>query len=104
MGEPVEEDVDLGGGVKLTMMLIPPGEFVMGSTEEEQARFLEEAKAANDTYAVKRIPSEGQHRVRITRPFRLSRHEVTVASFASSWRRRATRRKPSRMAKVETDT
>ena len=82
MGEPVEEDVDLGGGVKLTMMLIPPGEFVMGSTEEEQARFLEEAKTNDDEWAIKRIPSEGpEHRVRITRPFRLSRHEVTPGQF-----------------------
>ena len=79
---PVERDVDLGGGVKLTMVLIPPGEFMMGSTAEEQARFLEEAKAAGDQWAIERIPSEGpQHRVRITRPFRLSRHEVTRGQF-----------------------
>ncbi len=65
----------------MTMVLIPPGEFLMGAADEEQARFMEEAKAANDRYSVERIPTEGQHRVRITRPFRLSRHEVTVGQF-----------------------
>jgi formylglycine-generating enzyme required for sulfatase activity len=78
LGVPVESENTIG----LKMVLIPPGEFLMGSTEEEQARFLEEARAANDTWAIERIPSEGpQHRVRITRPFRLSRCEVTVGQF-----------------------
>ena len=82
LGVPVERDIDLGDGVKLTMVLIPPGEFMMGSTEEEQKRFLEEAKASKDEWAIERIPSEGpQHRVRITKPFYLGRHEVTRGQF-----------------------
>ena len=82
LGLPVEQDIDLGNGVKLTMVLIPPGEFEMGSTEAEQARFLEEAKAENDRTAIEQIPTEGpQHRVRITRAFRLGCHEVTVGQF-----------------------
>ncbi|MBI1315207.1 SUMF1/EgtB/PvdO family nonheme iron enzyme, partial [bacterium] len=64
------------------MVLIPPGEFLMGSTAQEQARFLEEAKAANDQWIVNLISIEGpQHRVRITRPFWLSRYEVTIGQF-----------------------
>ncbi len=83
LGLPVEKDIDLPGGEKLTMVLIPPGEFLMGSTAEEQAKFLEEAKLANDTYAIERIPSEGpQHTVRITRPFYLGKYEVTQAAVA----------------------
>jgi len=79
---PVEQDIDLGNGGKLTMVLIPPGEFGMGSTTEEQARFLEEARAAGDQWAVDRIPTEGpQHRVRITRPFCLGKYEVTQAQW-----------------------
>ena len=83
LGQPVEEDVDLGGGVKLTMVLIPPGEFLMGSTEEEQARFREEMKADGvEEWSIERIAGEGpQHWVRITRPFRLSRNEVTRGHF-----------------------
>ncbi len=78
LGLPVEREIQLPGGEKLTLVLIPPGEFMMGSPAEELARFLEEAKGR----AVMRIPCEGpQHRVRITRPFRLGRHGVTVGQF-----------------------
>ena len=82
LGVPVEQDVDLGDGVKLTMMLIPPGEFLMGSSPEEQARFLEEAEEAGDQGAIYRIPTQGPlHRVRITRPFYLGKYEVTQAQW-----------------------
>jgi formylglycine-generating enzyme required for sulfatase activity/serine/threonine protein kinase len=87
LGVPVEKEVVLGRDkdgkdIKLTMVLVPPGEFLMGSTEKERANFLEEAKAANDQWGMDRISKEGpQHRVRITRPFWLSRHEVTLGQF-----------------------
>jgi formylglycine-generating enzyme required for sulfatase activity len=54
----------------------------MGSTKDEQAIFLYSAKAAEDGRAAYGIPSEGpQRRVRITKPFWLSRHEVTIGQF-----------------------
>jgi eukaryotic-like serine/threonine-protein kinase len=82
LGVPVEREIEVGGGVKMTFVLIPPGEFLMGSTEEELARFLEEVTVADDKWAIERFPTERpQHRVRITRPFRLSRHEVTRGQF-----------------------
>ena len=78
LGVPVDREVDLPGGPKLSMVLIPPGEFLMGSTEDVQARVLEKA----DPVEHERIPSEGpQHRVSITEPFRMSRHEVTRGQF-----------------------
>ena len=80
--QPVEEIVDLSDGVKMAFVLIPSSEFLMGSTDDEQARFLEATKTSYNKLAADRLASEGsQHQVRITRPFRLSRHEVTVGQF-----------------------
>jgi formylglycine-generating enzyme required for sulfatase activity len=54
--------LDLGKGVKLDLILIPAGEFLMGSPD-------------SDKYAVKW--EKPQHRVRITRPFYLGKYKVT---------------------------
>jgi formylglycine-generating enzyme required for sulfatase activity/serine/threonine protein kinase len=81
-GEPIEQDVHLDGDEKLTMVLIPPGEFMMGSSDVERGRFFEQAKDDKDEDAMNRISSEApRHRVRITKPFRLSRYEVTLGQF-----------------------
>ena len=78
LGMPVESENSIG----MKMVLIPPGEFLMGSTAEEQARFLEEATAAKVQWFIDRIPGEGpQHPVRITKPFTLGRDEVTRGQF-----------------------
>jgi formylglycine-generating enzyme required for sulfatase activity len=72
----------LPGGEKLILVLIPPGEFLMGSDDAERARLLEEASAAGKQWVMNRIASESpQHVVRITRPFWLGRHEVTLGQF-----------------------
>jgi WD40 repeat protein len=72
LGVPVERKVDLGDGEELTMMLIPPGEFLMGSAKQEQAVFLREENSEGNE---DRISSEGpQHRVQITRPFYLGKY------------------------------
>ena len=57
-----ELSLDLGGGVKLEMVLISAGEFLMGSPDSDRA-------APND-----RRP---QHRVRITKAFYIGKYEVT---------------------------
>ena len=54
--------VDLGKGVKLEMVLIPAGEFLMGSPDSDKMA------ASGD---------KPQHRVRITRPFYLGKYLVT---------------------------
>jgi hypothetical protein len=57
-----ELTVDLGGGIKLEMVLIPAGGFLMGSPDlEEDARTDEKP----------------QHRVRITKPFYLGKYLLT---------------------------
>ncbi|MEI8375314.1 MAG: formylglycine-generating enzyme family protein [Planctomycetota bacterium] len=60
--QPRELAVDLGKSVKLEMSLIPVGVFLMGSPDSDNDP-VREAKP--------------QHRVRITKPFYLGKHEVT---------------------------
>jgi formylglycine-generating enzyme required for sulfatase activity len=64
-GPPREVTLDLGGGVKLEMVLIPAGQFVMGSPDAQHD--------AED--------ERPQHRVRITRPFYLGKYLVTQAQW-----------------------
>ena len=59
---PKELTFDLGKGVKLEMVLIPAGEFLMGSPDSDKDAFPFE---------------KPQHRVRITKPFYLGKYQVT---------------------------
>jgi formylglycine-generating enzyme required for sulfatase activity len=78
---PTEETNSVG--VKL--VLIPAGEFDMGSSPEEIERLLKEsARAKDDPAYLDRLRSEGpRHRVKITKPFYLGACEVTRAQY---WR------------------
>ncbi len=62
LGEPVEITNSLG----MKLRLIPPGEFMMGSTDSDKQALSTE---------------KPQHIVRLTKPFYLGAHEVTVAQF-----------------------
>jgi formylglycine-generating enzyme required for sulfatase activity/serine/threonine protein kinase len=71
--------VELENSIGMKLVLIPPGEFLMGSTEEEIKHWQ---PRHNDAWAPELVPAEGpKHRVRITRPFYLAVHEVTVGQF-----------------------
>ncbi len=59
---PKELTLQLGGGVKLEMVLIPAGQFMMGSPD------LDKDAPADE---------KPQHRVRITKPFYLGKYLVT---------------------------
>jgi len=67
IGLPVELTIWLPGDVPLEMVLVPPGEFVMGSPPRE----------------IKRAADEYLHRVRINRPYYLGRFELTEAQWAA---------------------
>ena len=87
LGLPVEKNVALPGGSNLALVLIPPGEFLMGSGQKEQLRALEIARAANDEWAAIRTPIEGpQHRVRIIHPFYMGKYETTKAQWQAVMR------------------
>lgn len=61
LGTPVQITNSIG----MKLNLIPPGEFVMGSPKSEPGRWDDET----------------QHRVKITKPFYLSAHEVTQEQY-----------------------
>jgi len=69
--------------IGMRFALIPPGEFDMGSTEEEVARVREESKVPKVPGAAPgRLPSEApKHRVRITRPYYAGIYEVNQAEY-----------------------
>lgn len=64
-------------GLGMRFVLLPPGEFLMGSTPEEV-----EALVARVGTSFERVaPEKPAHPVRITRPLLFGKHEVTVAQF-----------------------
>lgn len=80
LGVSAEERISLPNDETLAMVLIPPGEFLMGSTAKEQERYLHEA--FRDKWAKPRIGTEGPvHRVIVKRPFYLGRTEMTQSQW-----------------------
>ena len=80
LGVPVEFENSIG----MKMVLIPPGEFMMGSSEEEIEEVLRIGKEQGwlDDDSTERVRSESpQHRVRITKPFYMATCELTVGQF-----------------------
>ena len=69
LGEPVEMTNSIG----MKLVLIPPGEFDMGSTPEEIAAAIERGEEEQRVAGLlDRMPSEGpRHRVKISKPFYL---------------------------------
>lgn len=77
---PVEYENSMG----MKFRLIPPGEFMMGSTDEDVAAALkaaEETKANGGTIWRTKTTERPQHPVVITRPFLMGATEVTVGQF-----------------------
>lgn len=65
------------------MILIPPGEFLMESSDEQIKLASKIADETLEPSLNGRIAEERpQHLVRITKPFRLGAHEVTIGQFA----------------------
>jgi formylglycine-generating enzyme required for sulfatase activity len=73
LGVPAEITNSIG----MNLVLIPPGEFDMGSTTEETAWVVERFKE-NDNNRVRETP---RHRVKITKPFYLGMYHVTQAEY-----------------------
>jgi len=75
--------VDYTNSIGMKFRLIPPGEFLMGSSQEE----IEAALAtvdSSDQHAMENFRSEApQHKVILTQPFYMSVYEVTQFEYAS---------------------
>ena len=72
--------VEYTNSVGMKFVLIPPGEFLMGSTAAEIAAARKAARDINLHEG--HIPSEGpQHQVVFTQPIYLGMHEVTQAQY-----------------------
>jgi formylglycine-generating enzyme required for sulfatase activity/serine/threonine protein kinase len=71
--------VETTNSIGMKMVLIPPGEFTMGSTQAEIEKLV---KSTNKTIIKHNHRSEGpQHQVTLTKPFYLGVHEVTQAEY-----------------------
>jgi hypothetical protein len=69
--------VGMTNSIGMKLVLIPPGDFLMGSPKE----LIEEKLAKNENY-LNRLAGEGpQHRVRITEPFYLGVYAVTQGEY-----------------------
>jgi formylglycine-generating enzyme required for sulfatase activity/serine/threonine protein kinase len=75
--------VETTNSIGMKLVLIPPGEFDMGSSKEEIDELTREGKAKGwESSVCDHLAWEGpQHRVRIRKPFYLGAHEVTVGQF-----------------------
>src|SRR6185295_1609424 len=76
--------VEVANSLGIKLVLIPPGEFLMGSTDEQVDAALAAAaqiKADENTHKRIRDTERPQHRVTIDKPFRLSATEVTIGQF-----------------------
>ena len=87
LGVPVEITNSIG----MKLVLIPPGEFEMGSTPEEIVRLFEEAvelvtmlPPTDVSWYSDTIKSENpRHRVVLTQPFYMGSYEVTMGQFCT---------------------
>ena len=80
LGIPVEKTIGLPHDVEMTFVLIPAGEFEMGSSDAEIKALLD--KHPREEWVQKYVPHEApRHRVRITRPFYLGKCEVTQSRW-----------------------
>ena len=75
--------VEFTNGVGMNLRLLPPGEFLMGSTQAEVDQLLAELTEQDVGEFEKFVAARStpQHLVRITEPYYLGRSEVTMAQY-----------------------
>ncbi len=76
--------VETTNSVGMKMVLIPPGEFLMGSTDEQveaALKIAEQMKADSEVTGRIEKSERPQHKVVIPNPLRMSATEVTIGQF-----------------------
>ncbi|MCA9052630.1 MAG: SUMF1/EgtB/PvdO family nonheme iron enzyme, partial [Planctomycetaceae bacterium] len=74
--------VDYTNSIGMKFRLIPPGEFLMGSTQAQIDNCLKEANIAPSSPNLESVNSQApQHTVILTQPIYLSVHKVTQAEY-----------------------
>ena len=73
-----ERAVDLGGGVKMTFVLVPAGSFTMGSTEADIKAVVAKWPESKEEWLAGEKPA---HKVTLSKAFHMGKHEVTVGQF-----------------------
>jgi formylglycine-generating enzyme len=75
-----DEPKSVKNSIDMTLVLVPAGEFMMGNqdSDEKLARTFSDIESRRIAELADEKPV---HRVRITRPFYLGKHEVTIADF-----------------------
>src|SRR5262245_49445964 len=63
--------------IGMEMTLLPPGEFLMEPKTEDAKKLAKRYKVPESEFD----DEQPQHRVRLTKPFSMAAHEVTVAQF-----------------------
>ncbi len=72
--------LDLGNGVTMKLVLIPAGEFTMGSPESEQSWAMAQGKVERRSDYSDEGP---QHKVKISKPFYMGAYEVTLEQWTA---------------------
>ncbi len=75
---PKERVVDLGDGVKMSLVLIPAGTFTMGSTEADVKAVMAKWPEVTEEWLADEKPA---HKVTLSKAFWMGKHEVTVGQF-----------------------
>ena len=75
--------IDLGGGVKMKLVRIEPGKFMMGSPEEEQALVRKEFHRQFGSDPGDWVAHEKQRAVEITKPFYMGVYAVTQHEYVT---------------------
>ncbi len=95
--------VETTNSVGAKMVLIPPGEFLMGSSDAdiELALKIAEEDETRSRWRNRIQEERPQHRVRITQPFRLAAHESRSASSPYSSSKRSIRRRLKSLGAIQ---